>query len=395
VPQNIQGDKNAKAVWDQYTLERSKGKLEMRWPHNGAIIECIHAQDPETTIEGARTHGNVMDELSKMKEQALASTFSTTTQTGGWIRAYTTPRGRKNWVYKLWQKCMNEMELARQNGREPTMIAMTARTVDNPFVPQSSIDDARRMLPDHLFRQLYLAEFVEEGAVLSGFRDCLDGPHIDIRKQVQFWKSDDAKNRDVVLGVDWAKRGDFFVCIAIDPHSLPKPRVVGFARTQGIQYRECISLVAQLANEFRSVIGGRHDRTGVGDVIDEMLSGMPFFLEPVVFTNQSKAYMVERYMVGIQSGEIILPNWENLIAEHDAFDVTSTPIGLPKYEAAEGEHDDIVTACYLAYSLVAEMRDRRFDVVSLDDLPKSVSLNDDSLESFYFGQHNENDEEDD
>lgn len=385
VPEKIQGDKNAQAVWEKHTLQRSKGRLEMRWPHNNALIECIHAQDPETTIEGDRTHGNVMDELSKMKEQALASVYSTTTQTGGWIRAYTTPRGRKNWVYKLWQKCMNEMEMARQNGREPSMIAMTAKTIDNPFVPQQSIEDARRMLPDHLFRQLYLAEFIEEGAVLAGFRDCIDGAFIEIRKQVQFWKCDSAKEHSVVLGIDWAKRTDYFVCVAIDPHSVPKPKVVGFVRTQGVQYSQCISLVSQFASEFKSVITGRHDRTGVGDVIDEMLGCLPFHVEPVVFTNQSKAFMVERYMVALQSQDLLLPNWDELIKEHDAFDVITTPMGLPKYEGADGEHDDIVTACYLAYSLVAEMRDRRFDVMSLDDLPKVVPLNDDSLEAYFYG----------
>lgn len=389
IPEKIQGDKNSQALWNKHTLQRAKGKLEMVWPHNGATIECVHAQDPETSIEGGRTHGNVMDELSKMKEQALASVFSTTSQTGAWIRAYTTPRGRKNWVYKQWQKCMNEMELARQNGREPTMIAMTATTESNPYVPRESIEQARRMLPDHLFRQLYLAEFVEQGAVFSGFRECIDGPFIEIRKKIQHWKSDDAKERQVVLGIDWAKRSDFFVCIAIDPHSAPRPKVVGFVRAQGIQYAQCISLVAQFGAEFKSVIGGRHDRTGVGDVIDELLANLPFHIEPVVFTNQSKAFMVERYMVAIQSGQLLLPNWDELIKEHDAFDVTTTPMGLPKYEGADGEHDDIVTACYLAYSMVSEMRDRRFDVLALDDLHQAVTLNDDSLDAYYLGLENE------
>lgn len=393
VPERIQADKQAQQLWAKHTLERSKGRLEMRWPHNNALIECIHAQDPETTIEGERTHGNVMDELSKMKEQALASTFSTTTQTGGWIRGYSTPRGKKNWVYKLWLKCQNEMELARMNGREPTMIAMTAITESNPFVPKESIEQAKRMLPDHLFRQLYLAEFIDEGSVLSGFRDCIDGELIELRKRVQFWKADNASECSVVLGVDWAKRSDFFVAVAIDPHAMPRPKVVGFVRTQGVQYKDCISLVAQLGSHFKSVIGGRHDRTGVGDVIDEMLAGLPFHLEPVVFTNQTKAFMVERYMVALQSQQLILPNWDDLIKEHDAYDVTTTPMGLPKYEGADGENDDIVTACYLAYSLVAEMRDQRLEVMTLDDLHNTVQLHDDSLESFYFGMNNE--EEDD
>ena len=112
----------------------------------------------------------------------------------------------------------------------------------------------------------------------------------------------------------------------------------------------------------------RHDRTGVGDVIDELIEPLPFNIEPVIFSNTSKTNMVESYMVALESSEMKLPNWNYLLKEHDNFGVKRTPTGLPKYEGLNNFHDDIICAMILAYSAISEMQGNDFSVTILEEL---------------------------
>lgn len=370
----------AAGVWRGFTPERSESRGWMRWPHNQARIECVHGLTPEVTIEGHRSHGNLYDEAAKLKQQVWSSGMSTTTQTGGWNWAYGTPRG-KNWFYELYKQCEEHMDWASRTGKPMEMFCAQARTIDCPFIDQASIERAKLTLPDRIYRQLYLAEFLDSGSVFVGYRACVEGDAIQLEdKRVQQWFHPEAKNCDVVLGSDWAKRGDYYVTVAIDPDAHPRPKVVGFVRANGIQYREALEVLGRFSLKFKGVHLMRHDRTGVGDVIDELLDRLPYPIEPIVFTNASKAHMVERWMVALEAEGVSLPNWKPLIDEHDNYDCTTTPMGLPKYGAINGEHDDIVTACMLAWSAVCEMRERNYTVRFLDDLGTSKAS---PLESWY------------
>jgi hypothetical protein len=264
------------------------------------------------------------------------------------------------------------MDWAHRTGKPLEMFAAQARTIDNPFVPNESIERARKHLPDRIFKQLFEAEFLDDGSVFIGYKDCVFGERIefDPGQKVQLWVDHEADVREVVLGVDWAKREDFFVAAAIDPTHNP-PKVVGFVRATHIDYTECVKLLYQFTKKFKTVHLIRHDRTGVGDVLDEMLQPLGIHVEPIVFTNASKAHLVERYLVALQSKDVIIPNWKELLNEHDAYDATTTPTGLPKYGAVPGSHDDIVTAIMLAYSAAYEMRDKHLEVRVLEELNKS------------------------
>jgi hypothetical protein len=357
--------------WQEFTPERSEHKGFMRWGHNNALIECIHGDNPEVTIEGARVMGNCFDEAAKLRRQVFDSAVSTTTQTNGTNVLYGTPRG-KNWYYDIFREAQTYMEWAVKKGLhldEYEMFAMQARTIDNPFVPKETIARAKKYLTDRHFRQLYMAEFLDEGSVFVGHRDCVVGDLIELNedKKIHEWVDPEAENMTVVLGVDWAKRQDYYVVTAWEVTG-DKPRVVGFQRTTGISYKKCVGLLYSFSQKFGEIVSCRHDRTGVGDVIDEMLSPLPFPIEPVVFSNSSKSNMVEAYMVAVEQKEIILPYWGEMIKEHDNFDVSTTSLGLPRYQAINGEHDDIIMSLILGFFAICEMRDQDFSVRILEDL---------------------------
>lgn len=377
--------KSAQAQWARLTPDRSESRMRMKWNHNNAQIQCVHAQDPEKSIEGERTHGNLIDEAAKCSAQTLASVMSTTSQTGGWIACTSTPRG-KNWFYDLYRQCEEHMNWAEKNQKPYEMFSATARTIDSPYVDKRVVEQARLSLPDRLFRQLYLAEFMDDGSVFAGHRDCVEGDLIDCFGKMQVWQVSDAKSRKVVIGADWAKRTDYGVFIAFEV-GISKPKIIGFRRFQGLDYKLAIRELYNFSEQFAEVLLIRHDRTGIGDVINDMLSNFPWPIDPVVFTNESKSSMVDSYMVAIETRNLVLPNWPELIKEHDNYDVKMSVLGKPTYSAPSGLHDDIVTACFLAWTAVLETQDRVFDVRFLEDLPKTEL----SMESWYssFAEENE------
>lgn len=376
----------AQEQWAKITPERSESRMKMKWNHNQAMIQCIHAQDPERSIEGERTHGNLIDEAAKVSSQAFASVMSTTSQTGGWIACTSTPRG-KNWFYDLYRQCQEHMAWAEKHQKPYEQFCATARTIDSPYVDKRVVEQARLSLPDRLFRQLYLAEFLDDGSVFAGHRDCVEGPLIESYGKIQAWQTDDAKSKKVVIGADWAKRTDYGVFVAFEV-GVSRPRLIGFRRFQGLDYKIAIRELYQFTEQFDEVLMVRHDRTGIGDVINDLLSNFTCPVDPVVFTNESKSSMVDSYMVAIETRNLIFPNWPELIKEHDNYDVKMSVLGKPTYSAPSGLHDDIVTACFLAWSAVLETQDRIYDVRFLEDLPKTAL----SIENWYSDLADEHDD---
>lgn len=361
---HLTAEQNAIAAsqWEQWTPRRTPSRYRMVWPHNKAVIQCLHAKDPETTIEGERTFGNLLDEASKMPEQVFASTLSTTSQTGGWIRITTTPRGKSHWTGKLYLQIREHMRWCEQRGKPYEQIAFQVATHTNPYVDPGVIELARKTLPDRLFRQLYHAELIDAGSVFTGHMDLIEGEPIFFRDR-EIWFSADAEECQVIIGCDWGRKADYTVAVAwsVEDH----PRIVGFTRIQGAAWGEIVADVEAFGSKFAEVIIMRHDRTGIGDVIDEMLTGVSWPVEPVIFTNQSKAAMVQELMLGIERKRMRLPHWPAMIDELDNFGVSTTALGHFKYEADSG-HDDIVCAMFLGWSAMSEIGQGRADVLTLD-----------------------------
>lgn len=374
----------AQDVWDKFIPRRTSSKRMMQWRHNGSIIQCLHGQDPEKTIEGEATLGNIIDEAAKCHADVFASVVSTTTQTGGWITAYSTPMG-KNHFYKLWCKAKDRMDWCNSKGIPADMIAMQLPTSLSPYVKPEVITMAKETLPSRLFNQLYLAEFEDDGSVFVGVKQCIDysQPEIIAEGQVQMWTKTGSEDCDVVLGIDWARKVDFTVVTAWNAHTR---EMIGFMRTNGTMYKDIIKNLFYFGRKFRSVQLVRHDKTGIGDVIDELLSQLGWAIEGIVLTNQSKAELVNKMIMAIQHNQPRLPNWPEMIRELESYEVTTNKIGLMIFNAPDGQHDDIVVSMFLGWSAVTDMVGE-FEVKFLDALPKS------SIERLYDSLSDDEDDE--
>jgi phage FluMu gp28-like protein len=304
---------------ESYTANESDLTLTLI---NGARIVCKSAEKPDNLF-GEDVFASVFDEATRAREDAWFALRSTLTATRGKVRIIGNVRGRKNWAYRLARKA--------ESG-EPGMSyqKITAYdAIDAGILDEAEIEDARRQLPDNVFRELYLAEPSDDSANPFGMvaiYDCI-APMSDAAP--------------ACFGVDLAKSTDWTVIIGLDA----KKKVCIFERFQK-SWNDTIETTRRVCGKTKALV----DSTGVGDAVLESLQkdGRSNF-EGFKFTSPSKQQLMEGLAVAIQKQEIGFP--EGVIAnELETFEYEYTRTGV-KYSAPSGMHDDAVCALALAVSI--------------------------------------------
>jgi hypothetical protein len=270
-----------------------------------------------------------------------------------------------------------QMEQDLKNGRVPSKIFMHAPTTDNPFVTREAIEEARRSLPARLFRQYILADFVDDAEVFLGYRSCIVNPEHYMDDKPERWFAPDAKDKRVVIGADWAKTQDYTVFTAIDIDARPA-KLIGFYRFQNLDYYSVMGELRRFVSQFKQVETIYHDKTGIGIVIEDLLSRTDLPYYGVTFTNDSKSTMVNKLMLAFQNQSIQIPHWATLVKELDAYEVSASELGKMKYSAPPGQHDDAVSSLMLANAAALHFIDSdNMGVTSVE------TISDNELPSWY------------
>jgi hypothetical protein len=286
---------------------------------NGAVLWFKGADHPDSLF-GEDVYAAVGDEASRWKEEAWYALRSTLTQTRGPVRLIGNVKGRKNFFYRLCRRAESgepDMHYAKITAYD----AVAAGVLD-----AAEIEDAKRTLPDAVFRELYLAEPSDDGGNPFGLAA--------IAAQV----APLSEGEPVVWGIDLAKSVDWTVCIALDAAGA----VCRFERWQG-PWQATIPRIVRLVGETAALV----DSTGVGDpVLEELQAGGRVNYRGYKFTAPSKQQLMEGLAVAIQQQEITYPDGA-IVSELEAFEYQYTRTGT-RYSAPEGMHDDCVTALALA-----------------------------------------------
>jgi hypothetical protein len=285
---------------------------------NGAIIWFKGADKPDS-LYGEDVHAAVIDEASRCKEDAWHAVRSTLTATNGPIRLIGNVKGRKNWFYNLSGKA----ESGEPNMAYSRLLCYDA--VEAGVLSQDEVEDAKRMLPDAVFRELYLAEPSDDGGNPFGIKaihECI-GPLSD--KSPACW------------GIDLAKSHDWTVCIAFDANGMAC-RLERFQKP----WHDTILYIRELVGTVPALV----DSTGVGDPVLEALQQQRSNFEGFKFSAPSKQQIMEGLAVAIQQRQITYPAGV-IVTELEQFEFEYTRTGV-RYSAPQGMHDDTVCALALA-----------------------------------------------
>jgi phage FluMu gp28-like protein len=216
----------------------------------GGIVQIRSADNPDS-LRGESLDRLVMDEAAFMREEAWTEALRPTlSDRRGRAVFISTPKGR-NWFWRAWQL---------GQGADPDWCSWQFPTTANPHIDPAEVAAARRNLPERIFAQEYLAEFIEDGGGV--FRRVMEAAVVEEQPHA-------IQGHEYVMGVDLARKIDFTVCVVLDI-SVSPARMVAIDRFNQIDWNIQIQRIRALAERFQ-VARIMVDQTGVGDPIVQQL----------------------------------------------------------------------------------------------------------------------------
>lgn len=307
----------------------------IRTPY-GSFLECKSADSPQGFL-GEEIDLLIIEEAAKISRSVFENyLYPTTSSRQGKIIYISSPWG-KDWFHDQYIRAKTDK----------TSWSGFWTSKENPHFPIEEWDRARDKLPEDVFRQNYLAEFLDDAA--SVFR----GIDKVIRKDILR----DAKGgRLYTLGVDLGKHKDFTVLTMIDNAS---HCVVFWDRFKKIDWKfqkMRIKAAAKRYNNAKIII----DSTGLGDPIYDELSEEGLFVDEYTFSSSSKERLIKKLSIDIEQQNIFIPANEILIDELRGFGYTITEKSRRiAYSAPEGMHDDCVISLALANTGISGEADNK------------------------------------
>lgn len=130
---------------------------------NGSRIISLPARSQATV--GYTADLLILDEAKVIPDDLYRSVRPMLATTSGRMLALTTPLGQRGWFWEAWQRC----EEAKGRGAPEPCRRFKRTCWDCPRLDRAFVEQERKMIGEHWFRQEYEVEFLSnEGAVFRG-----------------------------------------------------------------------------------------------------------------------------------------------------------------------------------------------------------------------------------
>ena len=298
----------------------SSNELEL---HTGSKITFRSAERYDGIRGATYTHA-VIDEAAFVKDEAWAEAIKPTLIVNGRrIVMISTPKG-KNWFHNLYQ--------LGKNPDHPQYKSYKGSSYDTPYIDDLDIEEAKRTVPENIFKQEYLAEFLDSGGEVFS--------NID-RNQRQ-----DRGQGPYFMGVDWGKADDYTSAIVLDH----KGQIVDHFRRTGGEWSTMIEEVSSLAKKYTAQV--MVEVNGIGDPLFAQLRLKYPKTDPFVTTNKSKQEIIEGLILDMNELTIGIPprhEFPSLWSEMEVFTYDYNPKTRSiRYTHPPGYHDDNIIALGIA-----------------------------------------------
>ena len=312
--------------------EIRRGDMAVLFPGGGEVR--VRSADNPDSLRGEGLDFAILDECAFMHEDAWRQAIRPAlSDRQGRALFISTPKGR-NWFWRLF---------ARAQAGEDGWRAWRFPTSANPYIRPAEIEAARRDLPERIFRQEYLAEFIDDAGGV--FRRVIEAATAEARDHAE-------DGHEYVFGVDWARENDFTAFAVVD---VTTRALVHLERMNQVEYTHQTMRLKALAERFSPrVIVAEANAMGAPLIEALQRDGLP--VQPFTTTAATKQRAIDALALAFERGDIRILRDEVLIAELQAFEMKRLPSGHIRYAAPEGMHDDTVMALALAWWAVAETK---------------------------------------
>ena len=331
------------AVPDSWIANTKRDKPYVVELTHGATVE-FRTYDRPDTLQGAGVDHHIVDEAAYCPRSLWDNDLEPMLMdTRGSAMFISKPRPGTLFEDPVWNRV--------ESPDYPEWVGFHATSASNPFIEEDPTDK-QGTVPDKVYRQEYLAEFVDDSGEV--FED-LDA---------NLFTRDEPPADPVspfAHGWDLARHEDYTVGVILDAHG----RLVEFYRTQDEPWPVILDDISDRAAAYEGVLAvdASRDNKIVSDIADRGHN-----VEPVRFTPKTKRNLIQNLATRIENGELATHEVPQLRHELQVFTYDTTPSGNIRYHAEEGFHDDAVDALALASHVLDRVQaiERRRDRQSED-----------------------------
>lgn len=313
--------------------------------HNGSdqIIELVNGSkiqfsgvEKADNLRGLSVHYMICDEFAFYKSEVWEEVLRPMgLVVGRQVVFVSTPKGKRNQFYT--------MSMRGQSDDFKNYKYFTSSFEENPYYDREEIEDAKTTLPTHIYRQEYLAEFIDTGMEL--FTNISEVSNVN--------KFGDGSGH-MYAGLDLGRQDDYTVLTIVDSNN----RVVDIYRDRQKPWDTIIGNVIKMLKKYDAKCFV--EVNNVGDVIYEMIKKKYSKVYEFVTTNASKQQIIENLIVLFQNKEIQIPTEDLFKPLHDeiqTFTYEYNPRSRTiKYTHLNGHHDDTIDSLALATACVKRKR---------------------------------------
>ena len=291
----------------------------------GGFVAVRSADNPDS-LRGEGLDFVVMDECAFMQREAWTEAIRPAlSDRQGKALFISTPKGR-NWFWENYQRGIN--------GEEGWQ-SWTFPTSSNPFIAKEEIEAARRDLPEIIFRQEYLAEFIDDAGGV--FRRVQEAAVLEPKEYEE--------GKQYIAGVDVAASVDFTVVTVLDAESKDQVYLDRFNR---VDYPVLIDRLEANYHRYHLTSMVVESNSIGRPVIDELVTrGLNII--PFTTTSATKQSIIQNLQAAFENGQIRILNNPVLIGELLSFESKRNASGGFSYSAPDGMNDDCVMSLAIAW----------------------------------------------
>ena len=293
---------------------------------NGGEVSVKSADNPDS-LRGEGLNLAVMDEHAFMKSEAFPEAIRPALSDKlGRALFISTPRGR-NHFWELYQRGVRG---------DDDYKSFYFPTSANPYIQASEIESAKRELPEIIFRQEYMAEFIDDqGGV---FRKVQDAARLQPL-------TSPVAGRQYIAGVDVASSIDYTVVSVLDVKS---HEMVFIDRFNRVDYNVLIDRLVAIY-KFWHLSSMKIEANSIGQPVIDALAARKVSVISFTTTNATKQMIIQNLQAAFEHNQITILNNPILLGELLSFESKRNSSGSFSYAAPEGMHDDCVMSLAIAW----------------------------------------------
>lgn len=303
-------------------------KSELTIEGMGSKIQFFSGERPDN-IRGNTFNYLIVDEMAFCRKELWDEVLSATVLVKGKkILFISTPKG-KNHFHSLYMR----------SNYDNRYKSFTFTSYQNPMIDAREIDERRESLPEYVFKQEYLAEFIDGGTgIFKNVRECVGL----------------ATGNKNFGGLDIGRADDYTVLTILNEQK----KMIHCERWRQMEWTNIIDKVAELIIKFNCMTAVEVNNQG--DVFYELLQKKcRHLVYPHTTTSKTKPIMIEDLAVAFEDKSIQILNIDWLIDELENYTfIYNNKTRNVQYSAPSGMHDDSVISLSLAYQSLKEKKSR-------------------------------------